>query len=67
MSKRRTFVFVLATGLWPTFATAALDGHLPDFSAVRWLVYLAGSCVIALAFILLEARFFTKERGDDHS
>ena len=67
MSKRRTFVFVLATGLWPTLATAALDGHLPDFSAMHWLVHLAGSCVIALAFILLEARFSPKECGDDHS
>lgn len=64
MTKRRTFLLVLASGLWPTFATAALDGHLPDFSAMHWAVFLAGSCVIALAFILLEGRL--KSRGHEN-
>ena len=61
MSKRRTFVVVLASGLWPTFGSAALEGHLPHFSAMHWAVFLAGSCVITLAFILLEGRL--KSRG----
>jgi hypothetical protein len=66
MSKRRTFVFFLATGLWPTFASAALDGHLPDFSAMHWAVFLAGSCVIAVAFILLEDKLRSR-REETHS
>ena len=64
MTKRRAFLIVLASGLWPTFATAALNGHWPDFSAMHWAVFLAGSCVITLAFILLEGRL--KSRGHEN-
>lgn len=65
MSKLRTFVFFLGTGLWPTSASAALDGHLPNYSATHWTVFLVGCCVIALAFIYLEGRFAPKNEGVD--
>ena len=64
VTKRRTYLSFLASGLWPTFATAALEGHLPDFSPMHWAVFLAGSCVIALAFIYLEGRFSPRNSGD---
>ena len=65
MTKRRTFLFVFASGLWPTFASAALDGHWPDFSAMHWAVFLAGSCVIALTFIFLEGRLKSRRHEND--
>jgi hypothetical protein len=65
MTKRRAFLIALAAGLWPTLATAALDGHWPDFSAMHWAVFLAGSCVIAVAFILLEDKLRSRRDETD--
>lgn len=61
MTKLRTFLLVLAAGLWPPFASAALGGHWPDFSTAHWGVFLAGFVAISVLFIVLEDKF--KSRG----
>ena len=64
MGTWRNVALVIACGFIPVIVDTIFDGGWPDWSAQRWLVFLAGLGALAVIFVLVDAAIAAHKSTD---